>query len=203
MVTDNWKIPSESHDFPLSILCTVNPQWNEVKVAQSCLTLCDPMDYTAHGILQARILEWVAFPFSRGSSQPRDWTQVSRIAGGFFYQLSHSGSPRILEWVAYPFSRGSSRPRNWTQVSCIAGGFFTNWAIREAQILNRCFLNTTTKYLIGKLLPFWKNQLEERCSWGFRSTTENRISAGKKTCLLRCIVNDGWEIPLLLRDSCT
>ena len=40
-------------------------------------TLCDPMDCTVHGILQARILEWVAFPFSRGSSQPRDWTQVS------------------------------------------------------------------------------------------------------------------------------
>ena len=52
----------------------------EVKVAQFCLTLCDPMDY----ILQARILEWVAFPFSRGSSQPRDRAQVSHIAGGFF-----------------------------------------------------------------------------------------------------------------------
>ena len=56
----------------------------EVKVTQSCLTLCDPMDCTVHGILQARILEWVAFPFSRGSSQPRDQTQVSHIAGGFF-----------------------------------------------------------------------------------------------------------------------
>ena len=44
----------------------------KVKVTQSCLTLCHPMDYTVHGILQARILEWVAFPFSRGSSQPRD-----------------------------------------------------------------------------------------------------------------------------------
>ena len=42
------------------------------------------MDYTIHGILQARILEWVAFPFSRGSSQPRDWTQVSHIIGRFF-----------------------------------------------------------------------------------------------------------------------
>ena len=42
------------------------------------------MDYVVHGILQARILEWVAFPFSRGSSQPRDWIQVSHIAGGFF-----------------------------------------------------------------------------------------------------------------------
>ena len=44
----------------------------KVEVTQSCLTLCNPMDYTVHGILQARILEWVAIPFSRGSSQPRD-----------------------------------------------------------------------------------------------------------------------------------
>ena len=51
---------------------------------QPCQTLCDPMDYTVHGILQARILEWVAFPFSRGSSQPRDRTQASRMAGRFF-----------------------------------------------------------------------------------------------------------------------
>ena len=55
-----------------------------VKVTQSCLTLCDPTDYTVHGILQARILEWVAFPFTKGSFQPRDQTQVSHIAGGFF-----------------------------------------------------------------------------------------------------------------------
>ena len=46
----------------------------KVKVAQLCSTLCDPMGYSVHGILQARILEWVAFPFSRGSSQPRDQT---------------------------------------------------------------------------------------------------------------------------------
>ena len=54
----------------------------KVKVAQSCLTLYDPVDYTVPGILQARIREWAAFPSSRGSSQPRDWTQVSYIAGG-------------------------------------------------------------------------------------------------------------------------
>ena len=56
----------------------------KVKVTQSCPTLCDPMDYTAHGVLQVRILEWVAFPFSRGSSQLRDNIQVSCIAGGVF-----------------------------------------------------------------------------------------------------------------------
>ena len=55
-----------------------------MKVAQLCPTLCDPMDYTVHGILQARTLAWVAYPFSRGSSQPRDQTQVSHIASWFF-----------------------------------------------------------------------------------------------------------------------
>ena len=53
----------------------------KLKVAQSCPTLCDAVVYTVHGILQASILKWVAVPFSRGFSQPRDQTQVSRIAG--------------------------------------------------------------------------------------------------------------------------
>ena len=55
-----------------------------VKVTQLCPTLWDPVDYTVHGILQVRIPEWAAVPFSRGSSQPRDGTQVSHIAGRFF-----------------------------------------------------------------------------------------------------------------------
>ena len=57
---------------------------SEMEVIQSCLTLSGPLDYTVHGILQARILEWVAFTFSWGSSQPRDRTEVSHIAGRFF-----------------------------------------------------------------------------------------------------------------------
>ena len=56
----------------------------KVKIAHLCPTLCDPMDYTVYGILQARILEWVTFPLSRGFSQPRDQTQFSHIAGRFF-----------------------------------------------------------------------------------------------------------------------
>ena len=58
----------------------------KVKVTQLCPTICEPMDYTVHGILQARILEYsiVAYCFSRGSSQPRNKTKVSSIAGGFF-----------------------------------------------------------------------------------------------------------------------
>ena len=61
--------------------------WSEV--AQSCPTLCNPMDYSlpgssVHGIFQARVLEWVAISFSRGSSRPRDRTQVSCTAGRHF-----------------------------------------------------------------------------------------------------------------------
>ena len=56
----------------------------KVKVTQLCLTFFNLMDYTVHGILQGRILEWVAAPFSRGSSQPRDQNQVSPTAGKFF-----------------------------------------------------------------------------------------------------------------------
>ena len=66
---------------------------------QSCLTLCNPLDYgllgsSVHGILQARILEWVTLPSSKWSSQPRDWTCISGIAGGSFYSLSQLGNPQ-------------------------------------------------------------------------------------------------------------
>ena len=77
-----WHVESSWTRNPTFVPCIA--KWSEVKVAQLCPTLCDPMDYTVHGILQARILESVAFPFSRGSSQPRDRTSVSHIAGGFF-----------------------------------------------------------------------------------------------------------------------
>ena len=73
----------------------------KVKVTQSCLTLCDPMNFSlpgssVHGILQARTLEWVPFP--GGSSQLRDRTQVSCIAGEFFtIWTSYSGNCYISE----------------------------------------------------------------------------------------------------------
>ena len=67
-----------------------------VKVIQSCPTLCDPVAYTVHGILQARILEWVAIPFSGGSSQPRNQTHVSYIGRQILYCLSHQRSPFLV-----------------------------------------------------------------------------------------------------------
>ena len=76
-------------------------RWGEV--AQSCLTLCDPMDcnllgFSVHGILQARTLEWVVMPFSRGSSRPRDWIHISCIScigrWIFFLPLVPPGKPK-------------------------------------------------------------------------------------------------------------
>ena len=96
------------------------PHPGKVKVTQWCLTLWDPVDYKVQRIVQARTLEWVAFPLSRGSSQPQGLNPGLPHCRWILYQLSHQGSPTILEWVAYPFSRGSSRPRNRTGVSCIA-----------------------------------------------------------------------------------
>ena len=70
-------------------IVSLTKMWMRMHVAQSCPTLCDPMDcslpgFSIHGILQARILEWVIISFSRGSSQPWDWTWVSRIGGRHF-----------------------------------------------------------------------------------------------------------------------
>ena len=72
-----------------------------VLVIPSCLTLCDPVDYSppgspVHGILQPRILEWVAISFSRGSSQPRDQTPVSHIADRFFLPSKPPGKPIMI-----------------------------------------------------------------------------------------------------------
>ena len=95
----------------------------EVKITQLCLPLCDPMDYTILGILQARILEWVTFPFSRGSSQPRDWTQVSCMVGGFLTSWATREVQEYWVGVAYPFSRGSSGPRNRTRSPALQADF--------------------------------------------------------------------------------
>ena len=114
------------------------------------------MGSNVHRILQARILEWVAIPFSRRSSRPRDQTQASCIAGRFFmvWVTREAGKVKVIqacltlcnrhctvheilqaripEWVAFPFSRASSQPRDQTQVFCTAGGFFTSWVTKEA-----------------------------------------------------------------------
>ena len=137
----------------------------KVKVTQSCPTLCDSMDSIVHGILQARILECVAFPFSQGlnpglpyagrfftswatrealwhiylgESEVTQWCPT--LCDPMDYSLPGSSihrifQARVLEWVAISFYRGSSQSRDWTWVSHIAGRRFTIWAAREAPYL--------------------------------------------------------------------
>ena len=100
-------LPWISHPPPAlesKVLTTGLP--GKVKVTQSCPTLCNPMDHTIHGNLQARILEWVAFPFSRESSQPRDQTQVPPFQADSL-PAEPQGKPRntgvgslsLLQWI--------------------------------------------------------------------------------------------------------
>ena len=136
-----------------------------VKVAQLCLTLCDTMDYTVPGILQARTLEWKVFP-SPGDLPNRGQNPWQAI----LYHLSHHRSPEILESVAYPFSSGSCWPRNQTVVCCIAGGFFTSWATREAQESWRRERLLTSVFWPGEF--HWLNS-----PWGHKeSDTTERLS---------------------------
>ena len=108
------------------------------------------MDYTAHGILQARILQQVAFPLSRRSSQLRDRTQVSFIAVDSL-PAEPQGKPKNTGVGSLSLLQQIPWPRNWTGVSWIADGFFTNWDISEAvekEALTRVLKNG--EYLVRK-----------------------------------------------------
>ena len=87
----------------------------KVKVAKSCPTLCDPMDYTVCGILQDRILEWknTGYPFpSPGDLLNPGIEPRSPALQADSLPAEPQGSPRVLEWVAYAFPKGSFPPRN-------------------------------------------------------------------------------------------
>ena len=104
-----------------------------MKATQLCPTLCDPIDDTVHGILRPRILSGeVAFPISRGSSQPRDRTKVSHVAVDSS-PAEPQGKPKNTGMGSLSLLQGIFRTQESNWVSYIAGRFFTNWTIREAK----------------------------------------------------------------------
>ena len=110
------------------------------EVAQSCPTLCDPMDCSlprssVHGIFQARVLEWVAIAFSRGSSQPKDRTQVSCIVGRRFTVWAIT-----LSTVQVPyFCLGKGVPEAWVLSELFfSGGFIYCWGWAPLLLLLYC-----------------------------------------------------------------
>ena len=117
------------------------------KLLQSCPTLCDPMDSSAHGILQARILEWVAMPYSRGSSWPRDQTHVSYISciGRWVLYCEHQlGSPvcfclrlimLVILWCFYQLFIYLILYSICSNLLIILGGFFKLLNYKKHSIL--------------------------------------------------------------------
>ena len=103
-------------------------------VVQSCLTLCDPVDYSppgssVHGILQARMLEWIAMPLSRGSSQPRGWTQAPALWADSLLS-EPPGKPILLTWSSW-----NQSPLGYKDVSLItlktikmSCNFYQSWS---------------------------------------------------------------------------
>ena len=177
-------------------------------VAQSCPTLCDPMSCSlpgssVHGILQARILEWVAFPFSRGSSQAKDWTQVSWIAGRSFTVWATREAPhlineeRILKFhhrhsTTFNQSSDSDCGRHWLPMSpksrgaCASGWRYTSPV--------GCFLpktepqssDTPTQYwLPGGIKHSECGQAKWECALSVTYIPEGKNLAWKKA----------WKIP--------
>ena len=132
----------------------------KVEVAQSCPTLCDPMDYEVHGILQARTLEWVTVPFPRGSSQPRDRSRSPTLQAD-----SLPGKPKNTEWVAYGFSSGSFPRRDPTGVCCTEGGFLASWATGDSQRDSSAGLQTNKRQGL-RTTTRWRNGNDSACQCG-------------------------------------
>ena len=187
----------------LQILILYLYHMHEAKVAQSCLTLCDPMDCVVHGNLQARILEWVAVPFSRGSSQPRDWTQVSCIAGGFFTSWAtgaahHMHDTSIIDKPVKTESKGlvtwgwgrvrqrrglgfsiirRPRPQTCLVSSCLIG---LQFSFPSTEYLGQPLTHLCFR---GKVPPCWQQWVPWSCpflrlcrkSWGRWMPTQNRV----------------------------
>ena len=140
-----------------------------VEVTQSCPTLCDPMDCSPRGILQARIQEWVAIPFSRGSSWPRDWTRVSCIAGKSF-----------TIWT--------------TKVAClfilITGSFWDHEVKVKVKLLSRVRLSATSWTVAYEAPPSMGfSRQEYRSGLPFPSSVylpDSGIKPASLACLLHC-----------------
>ena len=131
----NASCPSTFSLFMISfsslVLYAIEVKWSEshsvVSDSLQPRDCCQPGS-SVHGILQARILEWVVVPFSRDSSQARIEPRSPALQADSL-PSEPPGKPRILKWVIYPFSSGFSWPKNWIGISCIAEGFFTSCAM--------------------------------------------------------------------------
>ena len=125
-----------------------------VRRKESCLTLCSPMDCnppvsSVHGIFQARILEWVAIPFSRGSSPPRDQTLASRIAGRLFAMWATRAFP--VNNIKALFESASLRPKRF-RTTALLFGIYSKGPEKSGPLLERQSPSPPTPAVIFHLL---------------------------------------------------
>ena len=145
-----------------------------VKVAQLCPTL-DPKDYAVPGILQARILEWVDVPFSQGSSQPRDRTQVCCIAGGFFTSWTTREAPYGIYGAPYYLLIELNLFFFCIPMKSLSFGFRTTFLVTiiiQTGLLKANSTNCSVAKLCPTLCNFMGCSLHEQlnsllCSWDF------------------------------------
>ena len=129
------------------------------RVAKSCLTLCDPMNcsppgFSVYGILQARILEWVATSSSRGSSRPRDQIRVSCIGRQILLPLSHLGSLQnlrqgfavLIVFSQYWIKKNKTNPNIW------APNFYILSIPKNATVFKKDFEKSLNKSLFPSIL---------------------------------------------------
>ena len=154
----------------------------KVLVTQWCLTLCDAMDCSppgsfVHGILWARILEWVALSFSRGSSRPRDWTLVFLVVSSLLYcrwilyKLSHQGSPNRQIYI------------NFLLVLLETGNIWPirSWEVKKREEFKHLSTESVRGIYVAKITIF-NNLLHLPLSWASFSTLETHPVWSSSQC---------------------
>jgi len=147
------------HKLVLSVL--------ESEVSLSCLTLWDHMDCSlprssVHGIFQPRVLEWVAFSFSRGASQPRDWTQVSHTAGRFYSRTLYKWNPTESTLHAWLLSLSTNMSVIFLlRISIVSHFLLLSFILLYESTTN--FISVVFWWTFG-LLPIWDNYKQSCCA---------------------------------------
>ena len=133
-------------------------KWKAVSHHQLLVTSCTTQSME---FIRPKYWNGVAFPFSRGYSQPRDPTQVSHIAGGFFTSWA-TQKPKNAGVGNLSLLQQIFLTQELNRVSCIAGGFFPNWAIRKAQ--GRSPLRAQTKWKKEYYSKVWEKEISNSVS---------------------------------------
>ena len=153
--------------------------WIEVKVSQSCLTLCDPMDESlagssVHGTDQARILEWVAISSSRGFSLPRDGTPVSCTAGRFFTVW-----PTRLFYYRFVFSFPLYNTRSFSEFRQVLPADISSASLKS------CLIATSIIFTPLIFLALWKGEYFKYLPWALQHLQDKLMTFSTLNLILR------------------